>query len=85
MTKAIKMITIFNRKELLITTDMRRQGDVRDILSANGIDYTVRVINPQGARSRARYGSFGVNSDYSYEYKIYVHKKDYEYALKLIR
>ena len=79
------MITIFNRKELLITTDMSRQGNVRDVLSANGIDYTVRVINPQSGSSRARYGSFGVNSDSSYEYKIYVHKKNYEYALKLIR
>lgn len=79
------MITIFNRKELLITTDMSRQGHVRDILSANGIDYTVRVINPQSARSRARYGTFGADLGYSYEYKIYVHKKDYEYALKLIR
>ena len=79
------MITIFNRKELLITTDMGRQGNIRDILSANGIDYTVRVINPQSARSRARYGTFGIDSDHSYEYKIYVHKKDYEHALKLIR
>ena len=78
------MITIFNRKELLITMDMARQGSVRDILSANGIDYTVRVIDPN-AHSRARYGSFGIDSDQSYEYKIYVHKKDYEYALKLIR
>ena len=33
------MITIFNRKELLVTFDMKRQGNVRDILSANGIDY----------------------------------------------
>ena len=79
------MITIFNRKELLITMDMARQGNVRDILSANDIDYTVRVINPQSARSRTRYGSFGIDSDHSYEYKIYVRKKDYEYALKLIR
>ena len=31
------MITIFNRKELLITWDIARQGEVRDILSANGI------------------------------------------------
>ncbi len=83
------MITIFNRKELLITMDMSRQSNVRDILSANGIDYIIKVTNLQSASAvgnmRGRFGSFGINQDYSYEYKIYVHRKDYDYALKLIR
>ena len=83
------MITIFTRKELLITLDMKHQANVRDILSANGIDYTVKVTNLQSASvigsSRARVGTFGINQNYSYEYKIYVHKKDYEHALRLIR
>jgi len=83
-----RMITIFNRKELLITMDMSRQLNVRDILSANGIDYTIKVTNLQSASAvgnmRGRFGSFGINQDYSYEYKIYVHKQDYDYALKLI-
>ena len=83
------MITIFNRKELLATTDMKRQGDVRDILSANGIKYKVKVINLQGASlfgsNRARFGSFGINQNYSYMYKIYVYKKDYGKALRLIK
>ena len=82
------MITVFNRKELLITMDMSRQSNVRDILSANGIDYTIKVTNLQSASAvgnmRGRFGSFGINQDYSYEYKIYVHKQDYDYALKLI-
>ncbi len=82
------MITIFNRKELLITMDMSCQSRVREVLSAKGIDYTIKVTNLQSAsivgNRRSRYGSFGINQDYSYEYKIYVHRKDYEYALKLI-
>ena len=83
------MITIFTRKELLITFDMKRQGDVRDILSANGVKYAVKVTNRQNATvfgsSRARTGSLGINSNFSYEYKIYVHKKDYDNAMRLIR
>ncbi len=83
------MITIFTRKELLVTFDMKRQGDVRDILSANGINYTVKVTNRHNAAlfgsSRGRVGSFGMNQDFAYEYKIYVHKKDYDNALRLIR
>ena len=84
-----RMITIFTRKELLITLDMKRYSDVCDILSANSIDYTVKVTNRQSASvigsSRDRVGSFGVNQNYAYEYKIYVHAKDYDNALRLIR
>ena len=83
------MITVFNRKELIITMEMNRQAEVRDILSQNGIDYTVKTTNPETAPilgdRRARTGSFGINPDYSYEYKIYVHKKDYEKAVSLIK
>ena len=83
------MITIFTRKELLVTFDMKRQSDVRDILSANGVKYAVKVTNRQNASvfgsSRTRTGSFGMNTDLSYEYQIYVHKKDYDNAMRLIR
>ncbi len=83
------MITIFTRKELLVTLDTKRYGNVSDILSASGIDYTVKVTSRQTAAvvgsSRARVGSFGMNQNFAYEYKIYVHKKDYDNALRLIR
>ena len=83
------MITIFTRKELLTTLDMKRYGNVRDILSANGIAYTIKITNRQTAAaigsSRARVGSFGINQNFAYEYKIYVHKNDYDNALRLIR
>ena len=82
------MITIFNRKELLITLDMKRQGDVRDMLSANGINYKVKVTNRENASviggSRFSAERFGVKQALVYEYKIYVHKKDYDNALKLL-
>lgn len=43
------MITVFNRKELIITMEMKRQAEVRDILSQNGVDYTVKTTNLQAA------------------------------------
>ena len=83
------MITIFTRRELLITMDVGRQGNVCQILTANGIKHTVKITNLQSSTaigsSRARTGSFGINQNYSYEYKIYVHKNDYEDALRLIK
>ena len=83
------MITIFNRKELFITMDMGRQAEVCNNLSANGIKHTVKVTNLQRTAAfgwnRGRVGTFGVNLNHSYEYKIYVHKNDFEYALSLIK
>lgn len=83
------MITIFNRKELLITLDMKKQSEIREILSANNIEYVVKTTNLQSATvvgsQRAYTGNYGINQDYSYEYKIYVRKGDYDRASSLIR
>ena len=83
------MITIFNRKELLVTMDIKKQASIRGILSANKIPYitkTTNVMDPQAFGShRGHQGSLGVNQNYSYEYKIYVHKNDYDKAVGVIR
>ncbi len=79
------MITVFNRRELIVTMDMKRQADIRNILSDNYIDYVVKTTNLQSASARSHTGSFGIDQDYSCEYKIFVHKKDYRKAEALIR
>ena len=83
------MLTIFNRKELIVTIDIHRQAEIRDVLARNDIDYTVKTKNLQNSGAldsqRGRIGNMGINQDYSYEYKIYVHKKDYETARGLIK
>ena len=65
------MITIFNRKELIITYDTAIQSKVRDILASDNIDYIIKVRNVHPYALNLR----------SYEYKIYIHKKDYEQAV----
>ena len=84
------MITIFNRKELLITYDMQKQSEVRTILRNHKIKYDVKVKNllspsPMDAGSRTHAGSYGIDLTKSYEYKIYVKKADYERGIKLIK
>ncbi len=79
------MITIFNRKELLITYEMKKQSEVRELMARNHIPYSIRVINrkspsPFGAGSRARTGTFGENLQLEYEYTIFVKRADYEKA-----
>lgn len=79
------MITIFNRKELISTYEMKKQGEIRALLDAEGIDYSVRVINrnspsPFAAGSRARTGTYGEKLELEYEYTIFVRRRDYENA-----
>lgn len=79
------MITIFNRKELTVCYNMKRQAKIREILNVNGIDYRVRVVyhNSSAMRSGAT-GVYGQKADTAYTYYVYVHKKDYERAKYLV-
>lgn len=84
------MITVLNQKELTVTYNIKRQGEIRDILAQNNIDYRVKVINrespsPMAAGSRARMGSFGTKAELMYEYIFFVKKTDYERAKGLLR
>lgn len=75
------MITIFNRKELISTFDISRQAKVRELLAVNQIPYNVRAKN--------RYSLFAshrtnLNSNFDYEYTIFVKKSDFDRADYLI-
>ena len=82
------MITIFSRKELMITNDLREVNSIREVLLANKIEYLVkdsnqRMANSIGAgRTRATTFTLGRKQD---QYVIYVHKDDLEYAMYLLR
>ena len=75
------MIHIFNRKELLMTQDLREVNQIRDMLLTNRIDCRVKVVNsPMGAgRNRM---SFSRRQE---QHIVYVHKADWEYAMYLLR
>ena len=84
------MITIFNRKEVLITYDSKEQGEVRTILRNRKIKYNVKVKNllsPSifSTSGRTYVGSRGTDLAKSYEYKIYVNRSDYEEAKGLLK
>ena len=55
------MITIFNRRQLIITYDITIQSKIRDILASNMVDYTINPV-------------MGLYGSAQTEYKIYVHK-----------
>ena len=81
------MITVWNRKELLCTFDMKKQAEVRDILWKFDISYEVRVSDRADFFVGGRMIS-GENSgrpEHQTEYLIYVKKEDYERALFLVQ
>lgn len=84
------MITVFNRRELSSTFDMREQAEIRNVLSGHGIDYYVKTVNrrspsPISAGSRVNTGTLGEKLRMEYEYIIYVKRADYEKASELLR
>ncbi len=81
------MITVFNRKELLCTFDMKKQAEVRDILWKFDISYEVRVSDRAdffvGSRMDTNNPSHA--PEHQTEYLIYVKKEDYEKAMFLVQ
>lgn len=79
------MITLFNRKEVCITSDLERQTLIRDILAANGIDYEVKFYRAGRTLMRGHTQStLGMNIEHTDQYTIYVKKDDFEKAKHLI-
>lgn len=83
------MITVFNRKQVFASFSTEKQAEARNILDHNGINYYTKVVNrrsasPFGGGTRSITGSFGEKASYTYEYIIYVHKKDFELANRSI-
>lgn len=79
------MITVFNRKELLCTFDMKKQAEVRDILWKFDISYEVRVSDRADVFVGGRMnGEASPIPEHQTEYLIYVKKEDYERAMFLM-
>lgn len=77
------MLTVFNRRELLITDSLDEQAHIRDQFAAAGIKYRLATRSAFDrslwTSSRSRYGTVGMNMDCAYEYVFYVHRKDYDF------
>ena len=86
--KISTMIAFFNRRELIITDDLREVNNIRELLLANKIEYLVKDSDQTAAKTlgagRARTSTFTLGRKQAY-YVIYVHKDDLEYAKYLLR
>lgn len=85
--KGVDMITVFNRREVLATLNNKLYTKAIEALYAHEIDCASEITNLLGDNlSRGSYGrdNIGINYEHSSEYKIYVHKRDYDLAKFLI-
>jgi putative aminopeptidase FrvX len=84
------MIMLWNRKEVSVGQSLQTFNEVRNTLSSNGIRYIYKIVDSTspsyfGSSNRARTGTYGINTDYTKTYYIYVHKRDYYNAQALLR
>lgn len=78
------MLTVFNRKEVLITYSQKDQADAREILRNNQIQYKVKSSSNLSRGIVSRLGGRAQSVDNAYEYKIFVHKDDWTKAKYLL-
>lgn len=84
------MIMFWNRSLVYRGRNVAESARIRDLLSANNLDYTWKVHN-RSSKWSGRYGGGTVRSQFGsvgdrdpYEHEIFVHKKNYELAKALI-
>ena len=79
------MVTLFNRKELIVLFSQQKLYAVQAALDAAGIPYHTKFATPMGRiGGRARANPFQ-DADAAHDYKIYVRKDDYDRAVKAIQ
>ena len=79
------MVTLFNRKELIVLFSQQKLYAVQAAPDGAGIPYHTKFATPLGRiGGRARENPFQ-DYDASHDYKVYVRKDDYDRAVKAIQ
>ena len=79
------MITIFNRKELIVLVSMEKLFHVREALSGAGIESHVKSSGAAAFTAGRKHGIPLIDQDSAYTYTIYVHERDYDHAVAVIQ
>lgn len=73
----------WNKREVYMGFSMDRCTEIQGILANNNIECTYKVIN-RNSNNRGKLGTLGEKVEFTYTYYVYVHKKDYEFAMQSI-
>lgn len=76
-------IPFWSRKEIFISRDTCEMNNIRDLLFVNDISH---IVKTNSMTNPGRYHSvLNMKSDFMYEYRIYVHKDNYERTKMLLK
>ena len=79
------MICLFNRKELLITKSLEKRNSVCALLTQEQIPYTARTRTGSLTNADRYRGVPFISPNTTYEYLIYVHRRDFGRAAFCLR
>lgn len=71
----------WNKVEIYNGFSFKEFSELRNSLAVAGIRYDYKLVSLSSNRVRA--GNFGENPDYTTQYYLYVHQKDYYHAMHL--
>ena len=79
------MLTVFNRRELITVLSTQQLYQLQSALTEAEIPFHTAVLNQGGPfQTRRRTDPF-IKFDYLNQYRIYVHKNDYDRAMAAIQ
>ena len=78
------MLTIFNRRELISVWSLDDLFRIKNALHDANISYSSTVVGAGGSY-RARQQFSCIKDKFSEQYRVYVHKSDYDRALRAIQ
>jgi hypothetical protein len=73
----------WNRREIYFGYSLKDFSEMKEKLAAKNIPYDYKVVDLN--TSRGRFGSVSLNKDFNTQYYLYVHKKNLEEVLFLLR
>ena len=79
------MLNLFNRKELIVTYDLREVNRIREMLLANRIDYYVKASYMRPNRAMGTDRNRVAFTRKQEQFTVYVHKTDWDHAMYLLR
>ena len=79
------MVTLFNRKELVVLFSHRQLYAVRSALDGAGIPCHTKASTPMGRMGGRGRGNPFQNPDAAHDYRIYVRREDYDRAVHIMQ
>jgi len=79
------VVTLFNRKELMTVFSMKRLYALQAALDTAGIPYHTKFATPLGRVGGRNRGSIFQEPDSAHDFKLYVHRNDYDRAKQAIQ